>query len=167
MSAFWIFSLALYPHGTDIFQLQSIMKHTALTGALPTTIGNWANVEKVDMSENNFSDNSGLPTTIGQWVKCEKLVFHQSGIGGAIPTEVGSMTKLETLDLSMNKKVDGGDGISGGIPSELGMLEGSLKSLVLYENSMTGELLCVCVRFCRRMLLCTWNSSDLAASLLI
>ena len=97
----------------------------------------------MDMSDNNFSSDSGLPTTIGQWVECEKLIFHQSGIGGSIPTEVGSMTKLEDLVLSMNKEVDGGDGISGGIPSELGLLGGSLKKLVLYGNSMTGELLCV------------------------
>ena len=49
------------------------------------------------------------------------------------------MTSLETLDLSSNQKEDGSsDGITGGIPAEIGSL-GSLEQLVLFENDMSGE----------------------------
>ena len=120
------------------------------------------------MSENSFSSDSGLPTTIGNWKLIEKLQFFNSGeflssifilrlvlllniinisfscllegIGGVLPTEIGQLVKLEVLDLSKNKKegVEGSLGISGGIPTEIGNLV-ELKILVLFENDLSGE----------------------------
>ena len=116
--------------------------YLGLTGAIPSTIGDWTAVTEIDMSENSFSSDSGLPTTIGNLKECEVLNFLNSSIGGTIPTEVGSMTKLDTLDLS-------GGTITGVIPSEIGLLGGTLKQLVLFENSMSGEskivhVMCLC-----------------------
>ncbi len=138
-------NIALYGNGEITFSWELIYSflnnanqngtstlETGLSGTIPDTIGNWANIQYVDMSENSFTGDFGLPTTIGQWESVVEIKFHNSNIGGIIPTELGAITSLKLLDLSLS-------GIGGSIPSEIGSLK-SLQILALYENALTGEL---------------------------
>ena len=65
--------------GNEIISNYNYTRTAAFTGALPVSIGDLVNIEEINMSDNSFSSDSGLPTTIGQWKNVQLVDFRNSG----------------------------------------------------------------------------------------
>ena len=100
-------------------------------GTFPDEIGDLANLEKLDLSNNLFKSS----TLLLSWTKLSKLkVFYMyvCNLFGEMPESMGEMVSLEDLDISQN-------GLTGKIPSGLFMLK-DLTRLLLSRNDLSGEL---------------------------
>jgi len=89
---------------------------------------------------------------------CVKSIILDNAAFGTIPPEIGNFSELEVLTISNNKDVIGeipgeignlpnlkkliisNNGISGEIPSSLGLLGLNLKTLFLNDNNLTGPM---------------------------
>jgi Leucine-rich repeat (LRR) protein len=69
-----------------------------LTGAIPAEIHDLANLEILDLSDNQMT---GIPAEVGQLRKLKILDYSNNQITG-LPLELGNLTQLQVLDLSGN-----------------------------------------------------------------
>ena len=98
---------------------QLSLSRNYLSGSIPSTFGNLANLESVWMiGMTEALSVSWLPST--------------AGLSGPLPSELGLMTSLTTLELCLNK-------LTGPIPSTLRLLS-NLSLLGLWGNLLTGEV---------------------------
>ena len=115
-------------NGTTVIALT--LSENGLTGALPATLSNLANLQLLDLEGNSLS--GPLPKTLGRLANLRALYLGLNQVSGALPRELGSLARLQILDLSFNR-------VSGSLPAELGNLAG-LQILNLQGNQITGSI---------------------------
>jgi|SRR3989344_1575345 len=74
------------------------LSNNNLTGALPAEIHDLANLETLDVSDNQMT---GIPAEVGQLKHLKVLNYANNKITG-LPNELGNLTQLEIMDLSGN-----------------------------------------------------------------
>jgi len=102
----------------------------ALKGTLPSSIGNFPGLKKLNLFKNALSGS--IPSTIGQLSNLQFLSLGHSDFSGSIPAALGNLNTLTHLDLSSNQ-------LSGSIVSQLGNM-GNLKNLYMDNNAFTGTI---------------------------
>jgi Leucine-rich repeat (LRR) protein len=100
------------------------------TGVLPMEIGNFINLQELDVSENMLFGK--IPTSLGSCVKLENLDMGKNHLEGIIPPSLESLRGLQYLDLSDNN-------LSGQIPKFLEQFV-FLQFLNLSYNHFEGEV---------------------------
>ncbi len=130
------------------------LSENGLTGKLPASLGNLANLQSLDLEGNSIS--GPLPSTVGKLTQLQALHLALNQISGALPRELGNLSKLQILDLPFNRITGalpmeigklvnlqildlGGNQISGVLPAQLGTLR-SLTYLDLSGNRLTGAI---------------------------
>jgi len=101
-----------------------------LSGSIPDEIGNLTNLLYLTLSNNQLSGS--IPDEIGNLTKLSKLIISSTYLSGAIPTQLGGLTNLQILNLSDNQ-------LSGSIPDEIGNLT-KLRYLSLSNNQLSGSI---------------------------
>ena len=118
-----------------------ILFGNALTGSIPSTLGNLTNLEQLlDLLDrpHNFrldrfySTQSGQPHESG--AACISVA--PNALTGSIPPSLGSLANLTDLELSGTFDVEG---LTGSIPPSLGNLM-NLEILNLDHNDLTGSI---------------------------
>ena len=84
-----------------------------LSGAIPASIGNLANLHTLDLSSNALS--GAIPSQIGNLTNLQTLYLSDNELSGEIPSSIGNLASLRGLYL-------GGNGLSGEIPASIGDL---------------------------------------------
>ena len=125
-----------------------------LYGPIPSEIGQFLNLDTLNLSINNLS--SSIPIELSSLSNLKTLNLHYNKLSGNLPFQIGSLLGLERLYLNYNKlsgSIPNQIGnlsnliefhihqnfISGSIPPEIGNLE-NLESLFLADNSLTGAI---------------------------
>ena len=101
-----------------------------LSGPIPSTLGDLANLEFLDLISNQLS--GPIPSTLGDLANLEFLGLNDNQLSGSIPPSLGDLTNLGTLWLDVNQ-------LSGPIPSTLGDLA-NLELLGLGVNQLSGSI---------------------------
>ena len=101
-----------------------------LTGTIPSSLGNLANLETLDLSFNQLSGS--IPPELGNLANLRELELWGNELTGSIPPELGDLANLQELELWGNQ-------LTGSIPPELGDLA-NLQELELWGNELTGSI---------------------------
>ncbi len=101
-----------------------------LSGQLPTSLGNLANLQRLYLYKNQLS--GPIPTSLGNLANLQRLYLYKNQLSGPIPTSLGNLTNLEQLLLAANQ-------LSGPIPTSLGNLA-NLQNLYLHTNQLSGPI---------------------------
>lgn len=143
-----------------LFESLSSLEHLAidsnptLSGEIPSTISNLANLNTLCLSQNNLSGE--IPEEITALVKLQQLDLSHNNLTGSIPEGIGALQELAILDMSWNslqgkippsigglqflEKIDlSSNKLRGSPPNELGELK-RLVLLDLSHNSLTGPI---------------------------
>jgi Leucine-rich repeat (LRR) protein len=119
-----------------------------LTGAVPSQIGNFSNLELLDLSNNHltsmpseignlshlvkldlcYNDFNNMPPEIGNLSNLEELLLCSNRLNG-LPPEIGDLGSLTYLNLDSDNLTS--------VPDEIGNLS-ALKTLYLYNNQLTS-----------------------------
>ena len=110
--------------------IELVLEDNALSGALPSALGNLTNLQKLNLYRNQLSGS--IPSELGNLTNLQYLVLGPNQLSGSIPSELGNLTNLISLVLVSNQ-------LSGSIPSELGNLT-NLQYLWLGSNQLSGSL---------------------------
>jgi uncharacterized repeat protein (TIGR01451 family) len=100
-----------------------------ISGTIPPELGNLADLEILNLSQNQLSGN--IPSELGNLTKLYWLDLSANQLSGSIPAQLGN-TDMEVLYLDQNQ-------LSGTIPAELGNLN-FLGSLNLSQNQLNGNI---------------------------
>jgi Leucine-rich repeat (LRR) protein len=106
------------------------LSDNGLTGKLPASLGNLANLQSLDLGGNSIS--GPLPSTVGKLAQLQALHLALNQISGPLPRELGALSKLQILDAPFNR-------LSGALPVEIGKLA-NLQILDLGGNQIAGTL---------------------------
>ncbi|OWM83861.1 hypothetical protein CDL15_Pgr004292 [Punica granatum] len=106
------------------------LDHNALSGTMPSSIGNLINLEFLDVSFNKISGT--IPPEIGNLKKMNQLDLGFCEFTGQIPHTFGNLTMLTLLHLSRNS-------LQGTIPSSLGNCQ-RLLLVDLANNKLAGVI---------------------------
>ena len=106
------------------------LSFSALSGPIPSEIGNLRSLTALDLSANELS--GPLPAELGNLSNLRILSLTGNGLSGPIPSELGNLTNLTSLGLGSND-------LSGAIPPELGNLA-NLTALGLPRNELSGPI---------------------------
>ncbi|KAL9689695.1 hypothetical protein QQ045_010084 [Rhodiola kirilowii] len=106
------------------------LQNNLLTGEIPETIGNCANLNSLDLSFNYLTGT--IPGSLGSLSKLRDLIIWSNQLEGEIPQEVEKMTLLENLILDFNF-------LTGTIPKGLSKCL-NLNWLSLSNNRLSGEI---------------------------
>ena len=101
-----------------------------LRGELPPELGGLANLNVLDLRNNDLS--GAIPPELGGLAYLNVLDLRYNDLSGAIPPELGDLANLGSLDLGRNA-------LTGAIPPELRNLA-NLGSLGLAVNALTGAI---------------------------
>ncbi|KAK1436661.1 hypothetical protein QVD17_02443 [Tagetes erecta] len=108
-----------------------ILSSTGLTGTLPGDIGQFTELQILDLSFNTGLRGSLTPA-IGNLAKLTNLILVGCSFNGPIPRTIGNLERLRILSLNNN-------GFSDSIPATIGNLK-NLYWLDLSANELTGSL---------------------------
>jgi hypothetical protein len=86
------------------------LSRNQLGGKLPTGLSNMQQVQKIDLSWNNF--NGEILPGLGDCIALTVLDLSHNSLAGGLPSELGNLKYLESLDVSNNH-------LSGEIPVSL------------------------------------------------
>ncbi len=147
---------------TDITPVQDLINlerlavaDNALSGTIPSWIGNFAPLKSLHLEQNSFSGEipdtfadlndtleilwlksnhlrGPLPSWFGSFGHLTILIAADNNFSGPIPPEIGNLAALQILTLSDNN-------LSGSIPPSIGNLQ-QLKSLSLKHNNLEGTI---------------------------
>lgn len=106
------------------------LSNNIISGSIPSSLGNLANVSSVDLSHNKLT--GGIPLEMGSLVNLEYLSLSHNRLEGVLPSQLSGCHKLSGLDLRNNR-------LSGTIPSTLTSLR-ELSILDLSENHFDGGI---------------------------
>jgi Leucine-rich repeat (LRR) protein len=101
-----------------------------LTGNIPVEIGNLTNLKDLRLFSNQLTGN--IPTEIGNLSNLIGLYLYNNQLSGNIPTAIGNLTKLTDLRLFSNQ-------LTGNIPTEIANLT-NLSVLLLFSNQLSGNI---------------------------
>ncbi|PKI42629.1 hypothetical protein CRG98_036911 [Punica granatum] len=107
-----------------------VLEGNALSGTMPSSIGNLINLEVLSVSLNNFSGS--IPPEIGNLKKVKELYLAYNMFTGEVPHTLGNLSMLAHLSMSKNN-------LLGTIPSSLGKCQ-SLSFLDLADNKLAGAI---------------------------
>ena len=125
-----------------------------LYGPIAPEIGQFLNLDTLDLSGNNLSGT--IPSEITYLTNLKTLLLQNNNLAGSLPLGMGSMSQLQDLmfinnyiegeltpeicNLS-NLKIFGASNnlLSGIIPQEIGNLT-NLEALSLFENNLSGSI---------------------------
>ncbi len=107
-----------------------ILGDNQLTGGIPTSLGNLANLERLQLNNNQLS--GPIPTELGQLIGLSRLDLTSNQLTGEIPASLGNLVNLGLLQLAFNT-------LTGEIPASLGNLT-ALTVLGLSDNDLTGSI---------------------------
>lgn len=127
----------------------------SISGSLPREIGYLENLEDLDVSDNQL--NGTLPTEIFRCTRLSSIILGGNRLTGTISEDFGKFEELTFLDLSSNwfwgriphslgqlKNVAvlnlGSNILTGKIPSGFLQYGLGLRTLILANNHLTGEL---------------------------
>uniref|UniRef100_A0A7S2CKC7 Leucine-rich repeat-containing N-terminal plant-type domain-containing protein n=1 Tax=Haptolina brevifila TaxID=156173 RepID=A0A7S2CKC7_9EUKA len=128
--------------------------HNNLNGTIPTTIGELANLQAADFSNNPelgadgccdnadmyyqsfYGYNTTLPTEIGALKKLQVLKMDWSRFMRHLPTEVGNLRNLQYWRVQGSFETNQ---VSGTIPSQFGKLK-KLTEFMMENNTLSGTL---------------------------
>ncbi|XP_042415359.1 receptor kinase-like protein Xa21 [Zingiber officinale] len=102
----------------------------AISGSIPSGIGNLVGLERLVLYENHFTGN--IPEGIGRLRRLQWLTLDENNLSGKIPPSVGNLTQLYYLTAPYNT-------LRGPIPATIGRLQ-SLTYLVLSNNFLHGAI---------------------------
>ena len=102
----------------------------ALSGTLPSSLGNLTNLELLDLWNNQLSGE--LPSSLGNLTNLRLLWLGGNAFSGSFPSWLVNLTNLQQLQLAGNQ-------FSGALPSWLGTLT-NLQDLRLQNNQFSGSL---------------------------
>jgi len=102
----------------------------ALSGSIPPALANLHNLKRLDLRSNELS--GPIPPALANLADLERLNLSGNALSGSIPPALANLSDLALLSLSNNQ-------LSGSIPPELGNLT-NLKSLFLYNNQLSGSV---------------------------
>ena len=106
------------------------LTYNNLNGKLPEGIGNFDNLEFLNLSGNKLPGS--IPVSISQLTALTRLELKNCALSGEIPGFIGQLKDLVYLGFDDNK-------LSGNIPIEMGELP-NLKSLSLFNNALSGSI---------------------------
>ena len=106
------------------------LDHNQLTGSIPDSLGNLANLTRLDLDNNQLTGS--IPDSLGNLANLTYLDLDHNQLTGSIPDSLGNLANLESLDLDRNQ-------LTGSIPDSLGNLA-NLESLDLDRNQLTGSI---------------------------
>ena len=105
-----------------------ILVNSALSGSIPSSIGNLTNLNTLILGGNQLSGE--IPSEITNLINLTILNLQTNQLTGTIPSEIGNLINLETLSLLGNQ-------LTGEIPSGIGSLT-NLIELGLSSNQLSG-----------------------------
>ena len=111
-------------------ELSNCQEFYQLQGSIPPEIGNFTNLEDLNLGYNRF--NGPLPSEIGKLTSLKKLFIEGIAPGGSIPQEIGNLVNLQNLGLH-------GEIFAGTIPQAIGSLS-SLTELAISGSTITGQI---------------------------
>jgi Leucine-rich repeat (LRR) protein len=101
-----------------------------LTGALPSSIQNLANVHYLALSFNRLTGT--LPCEIGAMSNLAILYTNMNQFSGVLPSELGLLVKMEVFDISRNR-------LDGTIPTQFGQFV-AVQEFDMSSNLLTGSI---------------------------
>ena len=99
-----------------------------LTGTIPSSLGNLANLQELELWGNELTGS--IPPELGDLANLQELDLDLNELTGWIPPELGNLANLRELRLWDNQ-------LTGSIPPELSNLA-NLQYLSLWGNQLTG-----------------------------
>ena len=109
---------------------QLVAVQQQLTGSIPDSLGNLANLTRLDLAFNQLTGS--IPDSLGNLTNLTHLDLASNQLTGSIPNSFGNLTNLYYLDLAGNQ-------LTGSIPDSLGNLA-NLDWLELAGNQLTGSI---------------------------
>ncbi|XP_048421079.1 probable LRR receptor-like serine/threonine-protein kinase At3g47570 [Pyrus x bretschneideri] len=101
-----------------------------IRGSIPSEIGNFINLRRIDFEENLL--RGSIPSSISKLDKLIYLVLDNNQLSGTIPPSIGNLSFLETIDLMSNS-------LERQIPQSLGNCS-HLIYLNLSQNILSGPI---------------------------
>ena len=105
------------------------LHNTSITGPFPSTLTQLADLEQLFVRSDEFMGT--IPAGLTGLKKLKHIDISVGSLTGTVPAAFGEMEQLEQLYLS--------GGLTGGIPSEIGMLR-KLQLFSLADNNLTGNI---------------------------
>ena len=106
------------------------MNWNQLTGPIPSSLGNLANLEILSLADNSLG--GPIPSQLGNLAALETLDLRYNQLAGELPSELGKLRNLELLYLTGNE-------LTGPVPSSIeGLI--NLRHLLLNLNQFTGQI---------------------------
>ena len=97
----------------------------ALTGPVPASLGNLANLSGLSLGYNNLT--GPIPATLGNLANLTSLSLHGNSLQGPVPATLGDLARLTSLSLH-------GNHLTGPLPFEMTKLS-ALTDLAIGGNS--------------------------------
>ena len=115
-------------------RVQLILSGSALTGTMPQSLGNLANLRFLNLQKNHLEGT--ILQDLANLTKMERLNLAGNDLVGTIPVELGNLSRIITFYLQDNK-------LTGSFPQFLCELP-SLYFAKLEGNNITGSATCLC-----------------------
>jgi Leucine rich repeat len=135
-------------------QVLALSKNDKNWGAIPTQVGEFVSLTRLDLSVNRFS--GPIPSELGQLENLEYLLLNENDLEETIPRELGTLRSLKVWNTQKNS-------LSGSFPTELARLS-ALEELLAASNNHNGT---IPVEFGNLSRLRVWDTSDNALTGLV
>ncbi len=111
---------------SDGYVTEIFLNNRNLTGPLPTEIGDFSRLEKLQIDNNNI--NGSIPSSIGNLSTLEVCFIDDNELVGDIPESMGDLNSLVTLFMDNNE-------LTGNIPTSMATMS-SLQDFQFFNNNI-------------------------------
>lgn len=119
------------PLGVQMKLTDLALHHNAITGPIPSQIGELVHLKQLDLGFNNLTGT--VPSQVGRLTKLQVLYLRENSLSGSLPPGVlYNLTEMRYLLLQKNA-------LTGGVPTEIGRLR-ELSDLDMHENRLDEGL---------------------------